>query len=854
MIPVRLQIQGFLSYREPVEIDFTPFDLACITGHNGAGKSTLLDAITWVLFGEARRRDDALINNLESAAEVIFEFDYEGNRYRIQRTKPRNKTSLLEFHVLTADGFWRQMTEHSLRETEARIGSVLHMDFDTFINASFFLQGKADLFAQQKPADRKRILSTILGLEVWETYRAAAAEQRKQAENRLSMVRNEIRECEDELAQEAERRRLLEDLERQTQSLAQLRKSKEEALDRLKRLAALLEGQRSNLSSLQERLQMEQQRCDQRARRLEEQRKRQRLLEDELAHAAEIEAAYAAWQNLNQELKQWEALASQYHPLQQQRLRLDNAVQTERARLEQDVQHLKIEQQTIVKHQTSLPDAQAKLAELHTRTVGLEAQIQLRKQLEQQRMVLHEQMARQSAEIRAWEEKLNVLRERIQRLQGTEQETCPLCGQPLDSSSRADRLEALQSETVHSSTQISAQKAALNDLQRQHKQLDQQITAAAVYESDLLGLNRQFSALEVQIENTQRSIAEWQQQKLPCLNELEVRLARQDFALAQRARLAEIDAALDALDYDADAHQNARQAEQVAKTANERMRQLEKARAELNPLLEEIDTNEQALKADSAGLERLRAEHQKASQDYHRQTQDLPDIGAAERELDAIKISENKLHRDVGAARQKVDVLQNVRQRLEACKREMDEVNQHLSRLKSLERAFGKDGVPALLIEQALPEIEAHANQILDQLSNGGMTVRFETQRDFKAKHREDKKETLDIIISDAAGQREYEMYSGGEAFRVNFAIRLALSRVLAHRAAARLQTLFIDEGFGSQDAEGRQRLIEAINSVRDDFAKILVITHLEELKDAFPARIEVEKNAFGSAARVRVA
>ena len=85
----------------------------------------------------------------------------------------------------------------------------------------------------------------------------------------------------------------------------------------------------------------------------------------------------------------------------------------------------------------------------------------------------------------------------------------------------------------------------------------------------------------------------------------------------------------------------------------------------------------------------------------------------------------------------------------------------------------------------------------------------------------------------------------------MNFAIRLALSRVLAQRAGARLQTLVIDEGFGSQDADGRQRLIEAINLVRSDFAKVLVITHLEELKDAFSARIEVTKTPGGSQVQV---
>ena len=56
-----------------------------------------------------------------------------------------------------------------------------------------------------------------------------------------------------------------------------------------------------------------------------------------------------------------------------------------------------------------------------------------------------------------------------------------------------------------------------------------------------------------------------------------------------------------------------------------------------------------------------------------------------------------------------------------------------------------------------------------------------------------------------------------------------------------------MDEGFGTQDAQGRERLIEAINAISDDFACILVITHIEELQDAFPARINVTKTPEGS-------
>ena len=83
-------------------------------------------------------------------------------------------------------------------------------------------------------------------------------------------------------------------------------------------------------------------------------------------------------------------------------------------------------------------------------------------------------------------------------------------------------------------------------------------------------------------------------------------------------------------------------------------------------------------------------------------------------------------------------------------------------------------------------------------------------------------------------------------------AIRIALSKLLARRAGAKLQTLVIDEGFGSQDARGLGLVVETINSIKDDFQLIIVISHIEELKDQFGARIDVLKEITGS--RVSVA
>ena len=162
-----------------------------------------------------------------------------------------------------------------------------------------------------------------------------------------------------------------------------------------------------------------------------------------------------------------------------------------------------------------------------------------------------------------------------------------------------------------------------------------------------------------------------------------------------------------------------------------------------------------------------------------------------------------------------------------------------------LATAFGKGGIQALLIEQAIPELETHANDILGRVSDHRMGLKLETQRERRGGG--DPRETLDIRISDELGTRSYETYSGGEAFRIDFALRIALSRLLAHRSGAPLPTLFIDEGFGSQDAAGLERLVEAIQAIQSDFQRILVITHIEELKDRFPVRIEVTKTDRGS-------
>ena len=257
---------------------------------------------------------------------------------------------------------------------------------------------------------------------------------------------------------------------------------------------------------------------------------------------------------------------------------------------------------------------------------------------------------------------------------------------------------------------------------------------------------------------------------------------------------------------------------------------------QLKRLRGSVSADESKLAALDAQLESLREEAQ-GELDLRRA------VDAARAELQGLNERRAILQQELAAIESVRESVIRLRERLDASQRERD-------LLRELRRAFGKDGVPAMVIETVLPELQAEANNLLSRMSDGSMTLAFSAQRERAGGG--ELIETLDIAIADELGTRDYDLFSGGEAFRINFAIRIALSKLLARRAGADLRALFIDEGFGSQDVAGRDKLVEAISAIQSDFDLILVVTHLDELRDAFPAHLLVEKTAQGSMVSLR--
>ncbi|HLC29577.1 MAG TPA: SMC family ATPase, partial [Dehalococcoidia bacterium] len=426
---------------------------------------------------------------------------------------------------------------------------------------------------------------------------------------------------------------------------------------------------------------------------------------------------------------------------------------------------------------------------------------------------------------------------------------CPLCGSQLGPEGHRRIVEEYQAELERQRELYRANEQQIRTLQTEQER--GQAALKALEES----IVQQRTAAQTRAATAGRQLAEAERaaqdmvQLLERLTGLQDNLAREVFAPEERAALATTRKSIAGLGYDQEQHQ----------AIQARLRELEPFVSASQRLQEA----ERQLPREEADLAKL----QEAAARWRARLSDEADRTASlERELAALPdvVQElSRAHRELEGARGQLTAastrLGGVQAQLEHCealervlrgqRAEAAQREQEKGIYDELTLAFGRRGLQALLIESALPELEQEANLLLGRMTDNRMHLALETQRQTRSGAIA---ETLDIKIADELGTRAYELYSGGEAFRINFALRIAISKLLARRAGAPLPTLMVDEGFGTQDTAGREKLIEAVNAIADDFERILVITHIDELKDAFPVRIEVTKTPEGSRVDVR--
>ena len=311
------------------------------------------------------------------------------------------------------------------------------------------------------------------------------------------------------------------------------------------------------------------------------------------------------------------------------------------------------------------------------------------------------------------------------------------------------------------------------------------------------------------------------------------------YAVKEQRELNDVLDQIKGQEYDPDLHRKVQEELEKLREVPARRERLRNAEQQMGPLRENIErletrlTQRQSSRKERAGRQ---AKLEREIRDLKKVEGEIAGIESERRELEETR---SKVLQDRGALQSQYDACLRYEEARKEVEERLEAASKDARLYGALCTAFGKEGIQALIIENAVPEIEEEANALLARLTDNRTQIAIESLRDLKTGGT---RETLDIKISDELGERNYELYSGGEAFRTNFALRIALSKLLAKRAGTKLRTLVIDEGFGTQDAEGLEHLVDAIQAISDDFDKIVVVTHLEELKNAFPVRIEVHK------------
>ncbi|MCK4264869.1 SMC family ATPase [Candidatus Babeliales bacterium] len=896
MIPIKLELKNFLSYGDFVQtIDFKDYPLICLSGRNGHGKSALLDALTWGIWGQARKlsgkakAEEDLLRIGTSQMLVSLEFEFNGKKYRVRRefykTYGKNITNL-DFECFS-DNHFISLTDKTIRATQKKIETLLNLDFDTFVNSAFLRQGGSNEFSKKTPKERKDILGTILGLGRFDLLKQKAQEYAKKFQDEAKLLNSLQHQAKEELEREKiiisdvvtlknklkKSQKFLEDNQKK---LEDVEKKKLKALARKQELEIILK-EKNNLLS-----------------------KYEKQKNDLISLMSKWKKAHAQglllpdFKVLEKQKNGFSKQENELRDLQQNSLKLQGELLTKKEKYQQleNVFKTKYEKELLLQKQLLEKEFLNQKNILFILDHNQKSRVELITQVSKNELEIRDsraflkgqdgfkemfesknaQFEKRKAFYQTLIQKGNWIKVSLKDLEhknrvanDKDNPSCSLCQQALSVRRKQFLAQKFKKEEGFYQHQLIRIKKLIKNLKDllfiQHDEIKalvdkyDKIKACINKEKELLDFNKEInkklkeigkiiSEGELQKKSLEEKIKSLEQDLRLKEKNIEKGLDENEQLKESKKSILSLEKEINLLKYDKEKHfeilnsikdleSKLLDLEETRKTENEQhlrrrtilefiadlkgkksdLKELEKNLKDNNFDPREVDTADYNI----AGLKKERASFEKKKDEI------VLKMGSLESELARIE-------------KIKVKNKENLKR--------LSVIESEISDYSNLANIFGKDGIQALLIEEAIPEIEDEANTILARLTDNNSQIFIESLRDLK---KGGVKETLDIKISDATGLRPYEMFSGGEAFRIDFALRIAISKLLARRAGTALQTLIIDEGFGSQDEEGLVRLMDSIHSISNDFARIIVVSHLPAFKDNFPVHFQVDKLASGS-------
>ena len=638
----------------------------------------------------------------------------------------------------------------------------MRLDYETFVNSAFLLQGRADSFTVKTASERKQILADILGLGRYDLYEERAKQEAQARKEQATRIGGEITGIDAELSRRADyEARLQAARAAAAQGAAALRTAEVEQAEA--RLAVQeRRAQARQLADLRGRLARAERDLGDGRGQLDTAKVRLAQFDAVLAQRAEIEAGWAALARRRAEDAEWNARLLRHTQASERVNRARLAVDQARLALEAEDRRLS-DRQAELGRRIAAGQEQAKALAAAQAILAHMAEQQARRDAIAAEL---REIGERTAALRSENDRIKTdgqaLNEKVEMLQAADTAACPLCRQPLTSEHRDRMLADLAEEHDALADRYRANGGEGKALSERKAALDAE---DALLAHDLRARDarqRQAAQAEavvpmVRPRPMRRSLSPGSAPMWP------PGWPRGDYAPSERAELAKAEAELAEIGYDAAAHEAVRaRAQELAPFDARYGRQLlpaldgvADARARVEGLAAQLARREAELADDQAEAARLTAA-----------VADLPGLEATLKRVEAAvegaAATERRARLEEGAALQQIGALSALEERRKLLAADLDRVGEEISVYNQLREAFGKKGLQAMIIESAIPEVEIEANRLLARMSDNRMSLRLETQRE---KVTGGVAETLDIIISDELGARAYEMFSGGESF-----------------------------------------------------------------------------------------
>lgn len=787
MRPVRLEMKGFTSFRDETVIDFSDADYFVLVGPTGAGKSTVIDAMCFALYGSVPRYD-----NRSLVAPTITQGELEA---RVRFDFVINDETYTAVRVVRRQGKGASTKEARLQKGEEvlagseselteEVTKLIGLSFEHFTRCVVLPQGDFAQFLHDKASDRQEMLVNLLGLGLYDQMRERAQVRAKVAADHILIEGERLDRDFSEATPEA----LLQAKDR-AKRIEGARDAASAALPKLETLAKRLEETGKEVARIEGWLDL-----------LTDISVPSNLADaaDALEHATKNSAEAA--HNLAGAEEAVAAALAQREPLGD-RDEIADAVRTHAQRAEQS--------KTVADLKTSHDAATAKgdsaLQKVQDAQAALDAAVAA--QAEAQRAHSAQHLA---ADLKAGE-------------------PCPVCLQPVAKLPEHARPQALDA----TDKAVTAARKAYDRADAAHKKIADEMKA----------LSAQMDALEAQMAKLDLALKKW-----PDADKASERLIQ-----IEKASLAI-----------SEAQEKERAARRELKTADEELQGLKRAAEDQRDLFEQTRDSLAELKPPPAGRKNLVEDWEKLlAWAAERATSLGETLAAGTKEVDEVTIERDELIRATldtcsdcgietdaeglteavikasGEAKAEVTRIEGAIKEAKAIRLKLKELEAERELSNSLAQHLRANGFERWLVNEALHKLVAGATEILLSMSDGKYSLKVGDKGSF-----------LVIDHHDADQTRPVKTLSGGETFQASLALALSLSDRLIELAAqgsARLESIFLDEGFGTLDPQALGMVASTVENLSAKGRVVGIITHVRELADEIPIQFRVRKEGRSS-------